>query len=149
MRVFASNPNYTFFILLNTTISASILDVSTPTDAPPAPTAARTIHCEDVGIMMVAAARIGKDRDGDGDVIVATMVLFMPTTTIPGRDRCIKDGATSDGLLMIMLGVAKIAPRGRVTSTKLLRRWITWCGGGGRRRIALLNRIAIAADRQY
>ena len=66
---------------------------------------------------MVAAARIGKDRDGDGDVIVATMVLFMPTTTIPGRDRCIKDGATSDGLLMMMLGAAEMVPRRRVTST--------------------------------
>ena len=50
------------------------------------------------------------------------------TTTIFCRDRCFKDGATSDVLLMMMVGVAEMAPRGRVTSTKLLRRWISWCG---------------------
>ncbi len=39
MSVFASNKNYTFFIFLNTTIPASILDVYKPTDATPAPAA--------------------------------------------------------------------------------------------------------------
>jgi len=77
---------------------------------------------------MVAAARIGKGRDGDGDVIVATGPV-RSTTTIFGRDRCFKDGAISDVLLMMMLSVAEMVPRGRVTRTKLPRRWISWCGG--------------------
>ena len=35
------------------------------------------------------------------------------TTTIFGRDRDFKDGAISGLLLMMMLGVAEIVPRGR------------------------------------